>query len=57
MRNLLDGTVEVTAGGAEAAVAALVAWLGHGLPPARVSGIDVVELPAAELPAAGFTVR
>jgi acylphosphatase len=56
VRNLLEGDVEVEAAGDDAQVDALVAWLRHGPPPARVTGIDVADLPIAT-PASGFTVR
>ena len=56
VRNQLDGTVEVQASGDDAVVDALVAWLRHGPSMARVTGIDVVDLPVATQ-LQGFTVR
>jgi acylphosphatase len=44
-RNLPDGSVEILAEGAPAAVEALVAWCGHGPPSARV---DTVHHAAVE---------
>jgi acylphosphatase len=44
-RNLPDGTVEVVARGDTAAVDALLAWLQQGPRGARVTGVDVEELP------------
>jgi acylphosphatase len=63
VRNLPDGTVEVDARGAPAAIDALLAWLGAGLRGARVTGLDIHELPAepsvtAELERLnGFAIR
>ncbi len=55
--NLADGSVEVLAGGATPAVEALMEWLGHGPPMARVDEVSVEALdPATELPA-GFDTR
>lgn len=55
-RNLADGSVEVLALGAPAAVEALVDWLRHGPPMAEVSAVRVEE--AGDLPAlAGFQTR
>jgi acylphosphatase len=48
VRNLPDGTVELEARGAPAAVDALVAWLGHGPRGARVTGVDAHEAPGAD---------
>jgi acylphosphatase len=56
VRNQLDGTVEVEARGDDALVDAMVAWLRHGPSMARVTGIDVVDLPVATQ-VQGFTVR
>ena len=65
VRNLPDGTVEVEARGAPEAVAALSAWLGQGPRGARVTGVDIHELPessksstTAELESLnGFAIR
>jgi acylphosphatase len=43
--NLPDGSVEVEARGAPEAVDALLAWLGQGPRGARVTGVDIHELP------------
>jgi acylphosphatase len=48
VRNLPDGTVELEARGAPAAVDALVAWLGHGPRGARVTGVDVHDAPGSD---------
>ena len=55
-RNLPDGSVEVVAAGAPAALRELEQWLALGPPLARVAGVERIEL-AADLepaPAAGF---
>jgi acylphosphatase len=62
VRNLPDGTVEVAAGGAPEAVDALLAWLGQGPRGARVTGVDIHELPESsttgELESlSGFAIR
>ena len=46
VRNLDDGRVEVYASGPAAAIESLCAWLQHGPPMARVSGLE--RFPAAE---------
>jgi acylphosphatase len=56
VRNQLDGTVEVEAGGDDAQVDALLAWLKRGPPSARVTGMDIVNL-AVDQMADGFDVR
>lgn len=43
VRNLPDGGVEVWAEGASSAVAALIEWLAHGPPSARVEATNVLE--------------
>jgi acylphosphatase len=54
-RNLDDGTVEVFAVGADAAVQALMAWLSKGPPMAEVSTVQVED--ASDQPVVtGFTV-
>ena len=45
VRNRVDGAVELEAQGPDAQVAALLAWCEHGPPAARVSRVDVTELP------------
>jgi len=55
-RNLPDGSVEVVAAGAAAALRELEQWLERGPPLARVAGVERIELaddPDAA-PAAGF---
>lgn len=54
-RNLDDGTVEVVAVGADAAVQALMAWLSKGPPMAEVSAVQVEDAPDQSI-VAGFTV-
>jgi acylphosphatase len=56
VRNQLDGTVEVEAGGDDPQVDALLAWLKRGPPSARVTGMDIVNL-AVDQMADGFDVR
>ena len=46
VRNRADGSVELEAQGDDAAIAALLAWCGHGPPAARVTGVTVDELAA-----------
>ncbi|MGF1570352.1 MAG: acylphosphatase [Nodosilinea sp.] len=41
VRNLVDGTVEIVADGADDQLKALVAWTHQGPPAARVSAADV----------------
>jgi len=48
--NELDGTVSVLAEGDDAAADAFLAWLRHGPPSARVTGVDLEWLtPAGDL--------
>ena len=54
-RNLADGSVEVTAQGAPAAVAALRDWLHRGPRTARVAGVREVD-PEADARYPGFTI-
>ena len=54
-RNLADGSVEVTAQGAPAAVAALRDWLHRGPRTARVAGVHEVD-PEADARYPGFTI-
>ena len=44
VRNLDDGSVEVFAEGEREALDALVAWLRHGPPAARVDAVEVREV-------------
>ena len=44
VRNLPDGSVELEAHGAPAAVDALISWLGQGPRGARVTGVDAHEV-------------
>lgn len=46
VRNRPDGSVELEARGAPAAVDALVGWLAEGPRGARVTGVDAYEIPA-----------
>jgi acylphosphatase len=46
VQNRADGTVELEAEGADDAIAALLDWCKHGPPAARVTGVDVSDLPA-----------
>jgi acylphosphatase len=46
VRNELDSSVLVEAEGEAVAVDRLVAWLNHGPPGARVSGVRVDHIPA-----------
>jgi len=55
IRNAPDGSVEAELEGEGEDVAALITWLGHGPPQARVDSVEVAELrPAGAL---AFTVR
>jgi acylphosphatase len=55
VRNLMDGSVELTCEGEPGAVDELLAWLRRGPPAARVEGLGVREVPAAG--AADFEIR
>jgi acylphosphatase len=59
VRNRMDGTVEVLAGGDEAAVDQLAAWLKHGPRGAHVTSLDVHDPPPTltSEDLAGFEVR
>lgn len=48
VRNRPDGSVELEARGAPAAVDALCAWLAQGPRGARVTGVDAYEAPAPD---------
>jgi acylphosphatase len=56
VRNLPDGSVQVTARGEEQALRALLAWLHRGPPLADVSHVDVAWQPA-QGPLSDFEVR
>lgn len=57
-RNLADGSVEVLAVGEPGPVAALIDWLAHGPPLARVDRVETEELSAADAgPQQGFVTR
>lgn len=56
VRNRADGRVEVHAQGTPAAVAALVAWLGHGPAGAEVTGLEEQVTPA-EAGGGEFAIR
>ena len=49
VRNLRDGRVEVQAAGEEAAVQSLIKWLKIGPKYAKVSTIEVIDLPLTSL--------
>lgn len=54
-RNLPDGRVEVLACGEEKAVQAFVSWLWTGSSAAKVTGVEVADLPEhGERPPTGF---
>jgi acylphosphatase len=61
VRNLPSGDVEVFAVGDPSAVDALLAWLGHGPPGARVTSVDISDVAPdaidASQPLQGFRVR
>ena len=59
VRNRMDGTVEVLAGGDDGAVDRLAAWLKHGPRAAHVTGLDVHDPPPTltSEQLAGFEVR
>jgi acylphosphatase len=48
-RNLADGRVEVLAVGPATAVQQLCDWLWIGPPSAKVSGVEITEVPLASL--------
>jgi len=56
-RNLADGSVEVEAHGAGAAVEALRQWLRHGPPMARVESVLELEPGGDSTPPATFEIR
>ncbi len=49
VRNLPDGRVEVLVAGEEAAIQSLIKWLKIGPKYAKVSTIEVIDLPLASL--------
>ena len=55
-RNRRDGTVEVVAAGTQQDVDALLAWLWHGPPLARVTGVEVEDVDPASVNE-GFDTR
>ena len=61
VRNLPDGDVEVLAEGPPDAIDALLAWLAHGPPGARVTGVDIADVAPNAIdgsgPLQGFRVR
>jgi len=50
VRNLPDGTVELTAEGDPSALDLFMTWLHHGPPAARVDKVDATRGSPAELP-------
>jgi acylphosphatase len=46
VKNKSDGSVELEAEGPDDAIAALLTWCKGGPPAAKVTGVDVSELPA-----------
>ncbi len=56
-QNLPDGSVEVLAHGAEAALEALRSWLEQGPRAARVDAVIEIEPPGSGEPPEGFEVR
>jgi len=56
VRNELDGNVLVLAEGEDRAADAFVAWLRHGPPSARVTGVDVEWIPPQQ-DLASFDIR
>ncbi|MND02769.1 Acylphosphatase [compost metagenome] len=57
MRNLPDGDVELEAQGTDDQVAALVAWCHHGPSLAKVTSVQVEDLPPASGEVPGFEIR
>ncbi|HLI92958.1 MAG TPA: acylphosphatase [Puia sp.] len=55
VRNTLDGNVELTATGPEAALRKLIEWCRQGPPHAAVSNVSTERLP--ETPFTGFEIR
>ncbi|HEY6241387.1 MAG TPA: acylphosphatase [Burkholderiales bacterium] len=47
VRNRRDGTVEAVVDGTEDAVDAILAWARRGPPSARVTGVQVEEIPGS----------
>lgn len=57
VRNLPDGDVELEAQGEDAQVAALVAWCHRGPSLAKVTSVNVEELPPAPAEPLDFEIR
>ena len=55
VRNRADGTVEAELEGDAASVWAMLAWLQHGPPSARVEAVDVTTIPP--LGGTGFRIE
>ena len=55
VRNRTDGTVEVELEGDPESVWAMLSWLQHGPPSARVEGVEVTTVPP--LGETGFRIR
>jgi acylphosphatase len=55
-KNLPDGRVEVLACGEQSKVEELIAWLRQGPPSAKVSGVEVQDADASQVPA-DFSTR
>jgi acylphosphatase len=56
VRNRRDGTVEAQIEGEPDAVERAIAWCRRGPPQAKVTAVEVTEVPLAE-PAGGFGMR
>lgn len=55
VRNLADATVEAEIAGTRAQVDEMLAWMAIGPSGARVTGVEVTDVPTADTP--GFHIR
>lgn len=55
VKNLLDGSVYIVATGTKEQLDKLIAWCRQGPPKARVTGVEVQELPLLQID--GFSIH